>query len=222
MQVDLCPFFLLPLRGIIETELDTAYTLSKNCYNARGWFHLDNTVIAGVGRGGMTDKYQIKILICYLMSVVTVPFSSEQLNEVFQEAQIVNYFSFCEALNELIEIGHLSVLENGSYELNPLGQETADRLAHSLPKSVRDNVVRTAMQLIAKQKHEQENEVVVMSTEQGFLVTCTIHDLDFDLMQLSLYAPDKIQAEVIRRHFLKDPSGLYQSVIGRLTEPEEF
>ena len=70
---------------------------------------MDHTVVVpGVGRGGMTDKYQVKILICYLMSAVSAPFTADQLNEIFQDTQIVNYFTFCEALNELKEGGHLS------------------------------------------------------------------------------------------------------------------
>ena len=40
-------------------------------------------------------------------------------------------------------------------------------------------------------------------------------------MQISLYAPDEIQAEIIRQNFLKDPSGLYQSVIDRMTKQIE-
>lgn len=183
---------------------------------------MDHTVVVpGVGRGGMTDKYQVKILICYLMSAVSVPFTADQLNEIFQDTQIVNYFTFCEALDELKEGGHLSLAEDGAYHLNPLGLETAQRLSRSLPKSIQDNVVQTAMRLLARQKHESENEVTITPSDQGFQVACTIHDIDFDLMQISLYAPDEIQAEIIRQNFLNDPSGLYQSVIDRLTKPIE-
>lgn len=180
---------------------------------------MDQTaVIPGVGRGGMTDKYQVKILICYLMNTVSVPFTAEQLNEIFQDTQIVNYFTFCEALDELLESGHLSALENGAYRLNALGEETAQRLARSLPKSIQDNVVQTAMRLIAKQKHESENEVSIVQADQGFYVICTIHDIDFDLIQLSLYAPDEMQAQVIRHNFLKNPATLYQRIIDHLTQ----
>lgn len=81
--------------------------------------------------------------------------------------------------------------------------------------------MQTAMRLLARQKHESENEVTIVPSDQGFQVICTIHDIDFDLMQISLYAPDEIQAEIIRQNFLKDPSGLYQSVIDRMTKQIE-
>ena len=179
------------------------------------------TVVPGIGRGGMTDKYQIKILICYLMSVVESPFTKEQLHEIFADGQVVNYFSFCEAIEELAESHHIekqSDEESGVYTLNPLGAETARRLSRSLPKSIRDNVVQTAMQLLAKKKYERENEVQITPITNGFSVTCTIHDTSFDLMQLTLYAPDRMQAELIRHNFLKDPVTLYQNTIELLTD----
>ena len=76
---------------------------------------MDHTVVVpGVGRGGMTDKYQVKILICYLMSAVSAPFTADQLNEIFQDTQIVNYFTFCEALDELKEGGQMCIRDRGN------------------------------------------------------------------------------------------------------------
>lgn len=175
----------------------------------------ESMIVAGIGRGGMTDKYQIKILICYLLSAVSSPFTRELLDETFHEAQIVNYFNYCEALSELLESEHIT--EDEVYHLNPLGLETAQRLARSLPQSIRDNVVQTAMKLVAKQQHEKENEVSIETYKSGYRVTCTIHDVDFDLMQITLYAPDRMQAEILKKRFLNDPSGFYQNVINYLT-----
>ena len=176
----------------------------------------EELIVAGIGRGGMTDKYQIKILICYLLSAVSSPFTREMLDETFHEAQIVNYFHYCEALGELLATKHIAESEEG-YHLNPLGLETAQRLARSLPQSIRDNVVQTAMKMIAKKQHEKENEVLIEPYKNGYRVICTIHDLDFDLMQISLYAPDLMQAEILKKRFMNDPSGFYQNVINYLT-----
>ena len=53
--------------------------------------------------GSLSDIYEIKILICYLLSCIEKPLSKEQVNYVFQFNSIVNYFSFCQALKELID-----------------------------------------------------------------------------------------------------------------------
>ncbi len=178
-------------------------------------------IVPGVGVGGLQDKYQIKILICYLLNTIKVPFSREQLNYVFQDETIVNYFSFCDALAELISSGHISpekVEFDELYHLNELGIETAKKLDHSLPKSLRDNVVTTAMQLLAKIKSEKENEVIIKPYQNGYMVQCMIHEVDFDLMKIELFVPDKLQADKIKDFFQCHPSKVYQSLIQLLIE----
>ncbi len=177
---------------------------------------LENVVVPGIGVGAMSDKYQIKVLICYLLHSVPSPLSKEQLGAVFQEGQYVNYFSFCDALQELTDAGHLSLDSDGRYILEPLGVEIAKRLERNLPKSLRDNVVTAAMHLIAQLKVERENEVRILPHQNGFMVHCTSHDGSFVILKLELYAPDQIQAERIRERFLADPAGIYQQVAGLL------
>ncbi len=175
-------------------------------------------VVPVFGVGGLSYKYEIKILICYLLHSVKTPLSFEELAMIFQEEGAVNYFSFCEAFKELTVSGHLLSGEKSHYTLGPLGTETAMRLARSLPQSLRDNVVGTAMKLLARLKRERENHVEILPTDGGFRVCCSSHDGDFELMRLELYAPDELQAQRIKTRFLQNPAGIYQNIIGFLTE----
>lgn len=179
---------------------------------------ISDQIVPGIGVGGMTDKYEVKILICYLLYCIKAPLSREQLNTVFQDGQLVNYFSFCDALKELIDSEHLFADVQDRYILNPLGEETALRLNRSLPKSLRDNVVTAAMRLLAKVKREQENEAEIQHYQNGFLVKCVVHDVGFDLLRFEVFAPDQLQAERIRERFLSNPAQIYQSMISALTE----
>lgn len=172
--------------------------------------------VAGVGVGGLKDKYEIKILVCYLLNSINIPFSKQQLNFIFQGESFVNYFSFCDALSELLESGHISEKKSGNeeiYYLNDLGIETAHKLENSLPKSLKDNVIIAAMQLIAKTKSEKENEVSIESYKNGFMVHCIFHDIDFDLMHLDVFAPDMLQAKKIKSRFQESPSLIYKGLI---------
>lgn len=178
-------------------------------------------IVPGVGIGGLQDKYQIKILICYLLNTVQAPFTNEQLNYIFQDESLVNYFSFCDALAELIKTEHITVEKKDSdeiYHLNKFGIETAEKLDHSLPKSLRDNVVSNAIQLLAKIKSEKENEVIIKPYQNGYMVQCMIHEVDFDLMKIELFVPDKLQANKIKDFFQNNPSKVYQSLIQLLIE----
>lgn len=179
----------------------------------------DDVMIAGIGVGGMKDKYEIKILICYLLNNFKKPLTKDEINYIFQDEQIVNYFDFSEAFNELVKSGHIAPLSidgEERYEIKELGADTAKTLASSLPQSVRDKVITSAMELMSRIKIERENEVIITPSDSGFNVKLVIHDVDFDIMQLELYAPDEIQAERIKENFLKDPLKLYRSVMSNL------
>lgn len=178
-------------------------------------------IVAGVTPGGFQNVYEVRILICYLLSAVKQPLSKEQINFIFQSDHLVNYFTFSSALSQLVAEGHVTIAENQSeerYILTSLGQDVAKMLQNSLPRSVRDNVVLTAMELLARQKKERENEVFIRQTDQGYEVEFIIHDTDFDLMHFTLFVPDQMQAEIIRKKFLKDPTAFYQKIVHFLTE----
>lgn len=174
-----------------------------------------DAMIAGVGVGGLTDKYDIKILICYLLNNVSEQLTKNQLDFVFQDGQFANYFSFCDAFAELVSSAHITVTDSNII-LNDLGVQTAKKLFSSLPISLRDNVVSTAMRLLSQLKNERENEAIIVKYQNGYKVSCTIHDVDFDLLSFEVFAPDITQAEIIKDKFQKNPTKLYQNLINYL------
>lgn len=179
----------------------------------------------GTAPGALTNEYEIKILICYLLKNVTAPLSAYQMNEIFQEYSIVNYFEFASALADLRESGHIvaSAGEEGTevFTITELGTRTADTLESSLPRAVRDKAVCGALALLAKERLNRENTVDIDRTEDGYLVTCTVSDVGSDLMQLKLFVPDELQAQAVKREFSKRPQSVYARILSLLTQPEE-
>ena len=179
----------------------------------------------GTAPGALTNEYEIKILICYLLKNVTVPLSAYQMNEVFQEYSIVNYFEFSSALSDLHATGHVvvSTAEDGSevYTITELGRKTADTLESSLPRSVRDKAVSGALALLAQERLHRENTASIEQTEDGYLVTCTVSDVGSNLMELKLFVPDKLQAQAVKRHFTEHPQSVYARILSLLTRAAE-
>ncbi|MGI5959500.1 MAG: DUF4364 family protein [Massiliimalia sp.] len=176
-------------------------------------------LVAGVHPGGFTDIYEVRILICYLLHSVSEPLSKDQLNDIFQSTHMVNYFAFSDALAQLLgdkQIIALKSEDDTYYKLTQLGIDTANLLQNHLPRSVRDRVVTAALELLSKQKKERENEVMVEELENGYNVTFIIHDTDFDLMQFSMYLPDEMQLELVKKRFLENPAEFYTHVVAYL------
>ena len=65
---------------------------------------------------------------------------------------------------------------------------------------------------------QRENQVELQKIKQGYQVTCHISGGDMDLMAVTLYVPDRAQAEMVKRSFYKDPAGVYKLVLASLTK----
>ena len=91
-------------------------------------------------------------------------------------------------------------------------------LETSLPFSVRERAVKQATALLAKARALKENEINVSKTDKGYEVAIIIKDGNLELMTVKFLVADGMQADIVKENFLKDPSGLYKSVLDRLTE----
>ena len=101
----------------------------------------DYEIAADVAPGGLLEIYDVRILICYLLDSVDKPMTKDQLNHIFREERVVQYFTFSDALAQLVQDGHLSIqVKDGEeyYQLEPLGKGTAKRLQSVLSRAMRD------------------------------------------------------------------------------------
>lgn len=174
----------------------------------------------GIALGGLRDEYEIKILVCYLLNIVGPQLSMQQINEVFQQDGLVNYFDYAKAVADLKKTKHICPVNTEGderFELTELGKSTVQTLERSLPRSVRDKVVKSAMKMMARIKREAENKVEIRKVSDGYIANLRILDIGSDLLEVNLFVPDQMQAEIIQKNFLRDPQLLYKGVIALLT-----
>ena len=67
----------------------------------------------GVEPGGLTADFEIKMLICYLLSVLDKPIPVSILLETFVKEGIGNYFEAASAASGLVKTGHLTIEKIG-------------------------------------------------------------------------------------------------------------
>ncbi len=170
----------------------------------------------GVEPGGLWNQNDIRILICYVLNSVDAPLSREDIGELLQQKALANYFEAGGALGALEGLGHIAV-EDGLCLIRDTGREIARTLGDTLPLSVREKALEAALVLLARARVERENRVEIEEGEKGFQVRCHISGGELDLMTVSLYVPDRPQAELVRRNFHKDPEGAYRLLLSFLT-----
>ena len=106
-----------------------------------------NAFVGGVQPGGLTNDFEVKLLVCYLLDSLKQPLLFEQLGEIFQNTGLVNYFEFVEAVSELERTRQLtSSIQDGQQQLalTESGTVTAQTFYKTIPKSAREKALEEA------------------------------------------------------------------------------
>ena len=174
----------------------------------------------GVEPGGLRTTYEINILVCYLLKSVDTAFTKQQLCDVLQQDGLVNYFELTNSINELVKLEQIKPEKNANgeeaYRVTELGAKACGVIERTVSASVREKAVKAAMRLMARESRERMNKVDITQAKDGCIVTMRMLDVGSDLMELKLFMPDKLQADLVKRQFLNDPQLLYKGVLSLL------
>lgn len=174
---------------------------------------------AGVEPGGLRSKNDIKILICYLLNSISTPLSDEDIVNILQEHSITNYFETVSAIADLKNMNNIySANNNNLYQVSESGKLIANQLVSSLPISVREKTLNTAINLLAKKQLEKENIVEINKVDNGYSIKCTIlGKTNSELLSFMLYVPDLLQANKVKDNFQKRPDLIYRIILAGVT-----
>ena len=176
-----------------------------------------NAFVGGIEPGGLTNDFEVKILICFLLKKIEQPLSFDQVNEILQKTGFVNYFEFVEAVSELQKTEHVFSAKNEEGEtvlgLSEIGEAMAQTFHHTLPLTVREKTVEAARELIRMQAQLEETEVRYHAVEDGYLLTMKMKDIGTDLMDLSVFVPSEDECVEIRERIYADPLLLYKTLL---------
>ena len=176
---------------------------------------------AGIELGGLRNRDDIRLLVCYLLKSVVSPMRRKMLNEAMQEDGLANYFEVGQAIEELLKTANITADILGDDEVISVtqkGREAAEMLQTSLPRTVRERAVNSAIRLITKARVERENKIEVKKEENGgYTITFSLFDKNTQFMKLSVYVCDSLQLEQVKQNFINDPVKVYSSIITSLT-----
>jgi hypothetical protein len=178
-----------------------------------------NAFTGGIEPGGLRNKNEIKILICYLLASVGAPLSKSDIISIIQDNALANYFEVTDCLAELAENGNV-ITSGAQNELCSAGDTAlmiAKQLDSALPPVVRDKAIAAAINLLAKAKRESENKVEIMKVERGYNVICHISGGEVDLMNFTLCVPDLYQANMVKDQFHRSPETVYRMLLALVT-----
>lgn len=182
-----------------------------------------NTFDEGVITGGIKNKNDIRMLICYLICAVGKPMTKKIVMESLQKKSLANYFETSTCFDDMIRLGNIELVdkEKELYFPTENGKIIFEQLESNLPLTIREKAYACALELLEQQRIEEENLVTIEQTDKGYNVNCTISGGSVNLFSFSIYAPDANMARRIKKNFHKDPEMIYKTMIAMLTKDNE-
>lgn len=179
-----------------------------------------NTFSEGIIPGGLREKSEIRLLVCYLLKRFDKAITRSKINEILAEDSIANYFEINQAISELIKDGCVLCEIEGGEELLMLSGKMmyeVEKIEKSLPRSIREKSVSAALRIFSRDRIQQESLVEVQELEKGYHVTFIVKDVGTELLKLTVYVSDYSQVELVKRNFYNNAESIYSDIISSLT-----
>lgn len=173
----------------------------------------------GVEPGGLRNKNEIRILICYILASVSTPMLKDGVINALQKKGLVNYFEAANAFEELVKNHNIKPSEDNAerYTVTESGRMIARQLDEDLPVTVREKALASTLELLAREKVEKENAVKIQKLDNGYSVQCSISGGAMDLLSFNFYVPDSAQTRLVKNNFHSNPEMIYKVMVAMLT-----
>ena len=185
-------------------------------------FPVDDTV------GGIRSTEKIRIIICYILKNVESPLTRDNIQSALYDNGIANYFEISQAIDNLIDVGAVEISES-CLVLNQKGEKIARDLNDELSLYIKNKAVRAINLTVIYEKRKKENDVSIVKVDDKkyrldiTLLSGQADDENTDeLIKVSVFVTDSLQAETMKTTFLNNPVRLYEKIIEALTEDSQF
>ena len=173
--------------------------------------------------GFIRDILDVKLLILYVMSLIEEPASAQTIYELCYQDERLSYFDVQEAIPQMVETGHLDIVEDGCYQITEKGRETEEITRDGVAFPVKHRAKMAVEKLNRAKKRDQYLRTEIRKKENGeCVVYMGLDDPLGPLMNLELTMPNLQQARKLEAAYRKNAEAVYQSLmIGLLEESEE-
>ena len=169
--------------------------------------------------GFIHDMMDVKVLILYVAARSNYPMTSQEVYELCYQDECLSYFDVCTALPQLVESGHIRVLEDERYEITEKGiadgKLTEDSIVYTVRQKAENAVARFNRQL----RRSSFVKTQIIPRENGEAsVVMSLDDEKGNLMTLELLAPNQRQAIRLSKLFEKKAELLYTMTMSELLD----
>ena len=163
--------------------------------------------------GFIHDKFEIKILILFILRRLPEAIPIDTLAELTLCDDGISYFDFSECLEELVSSEHVK-FENNMYSVTDKGVRNGEATENSLPFSVRQIAENAVATVRSTQSRDSMIKTLHKVNEDG---TCTavlsMADGLGDVIKIELTTVNEQQANELENGFHKNAEKAYNALI---------
>ena len=172
--------------------------------------------------GFIHDMMDVKVLILFVAARASYPMTAQEVYELCYQDECLSYFDVCTALPEMVESGHLILLEDEKYAITEKGRAdgliTEDSIAFTVKQRAENAVSKFNRQL----RRNSFVKTQIIPRENGdFSVVMSLDDEVGNLMTLELLAPNQRQAVRLSKLFESKAEILYNLTMTELLDNDE-
>lgn len=172
--------------------------------------------------GFIHDMLDVKVLILFVMARVQYPVSIQQIYELCYQDDCLSYFDVCTAVPEMVQSGHLTQLEDDTYQITEKGKADGALTADSVAFTVRSRAENAVDRFNRQTRRSSFVRTEVQENETGdFTVKMRLDDEMGTLMTLTLSAPTQRQALRLEKLMEKKAEAVYNLTMAELLDEEE-
>ena len=172
--------------------------------------------------GFIHDMMDVKVLILYVAARSNYPMTSQEIYELCYQDECLSYFDVCTALPQLVESGHIRVVEEDRYEITQKGIDDGKLTEDSIVYTVRQKAENAVARFNRQLRRSSFVKTQIIPRENGEMsVVMALDDEKGNLMTLELLAPNQRQAIRLSKLFEKKAELLYTMTMSELLDNEE-
>ncbi len=175
------------------------------------------------------DPVTIQYIILFTLKKADRKVTHSQLTCLTLDKCNINFANFQIALDNLVQIGYVQILENSIdenmpiYELTDKGREANSFFEHQIPVYIREQIEEHIEPFFREEKLKKSVKAkLVPLNETEYTVELGLYESISPLMELSFYAGSRQTAAAIIRNFKANPEKVYSeilaSILGNETE----
>ncbi len=167
--------------------------------------------------GYIHNILDVKVLILYVMSLVETPVTAQTIYEFCYQDDSLSYFDVQESIPQMVTSGHLEQLEDDRYVITEKGRSAEEVTRDGIAIAVKERATLAVEKYNKEEKRDRFLRSSVEEKEDGeFLVRMGLDDMHGPMMDLTITAPNRQQANRLERVYREKAEQIHQSVMAIL------